>query len=152
MELFSERNDIPKMKTPIKIESRDNASTDLRNAMLTFFEKYYPRDEGEKKFKLEAVNKIFQKFPLTDDKGFLYSEIDDHDDGGFFAEGYPYPFRSMVMNCPWDTFYDITECIANELNNYTFDNYQKFEKSLNAFFNHHGIGYKITDGKIESRD
>jgi hypothetical protein len=122
--------------------------------MLIFFGKCpLVREDYGDDLRFEIVNKIFKKFPLTNDKGVLYIEDDDQDDGGFFAqEGYPYPFRSMVMNCPWNTFYDITECIADELKIFNIEIYQKFENSLNAFFNHHGIGYKIVDGKIEHRE
>jgi len=63
-----------------------------------------------------------------------------------------YEVRELLDNCTWYRIYDVTEALYQKMSEapYTYDP-EKFKTELNAYFIENGIGWQLTDGKIEVR-
>ncbi|WP_170162398.1 AbiJ-NTD4 domain-containing protein, partial [Caldimonas tepidiphila] len=60
--------------------------------------------------------------------------------------------RNLIDDCPWYFVYDIIESILAQMQQapYSYDG-SKFSAELNLYFVSRGIGWKITEGRVEMR-
>lgn len=60
--------------------------------------------------------------------------------------------QTLLDHCEWYHVYDVAEAIAAEMQSlpYTYE-LEKFTRELNDFFVENGIGWKLTDTRIEAR-
>jgi hypothetical protein len=55
--------------------------------------------------------------------------------------------RQLIDAAEWYKVYDLVEAIAKKA-----QNMKKFERELNQYFTEEGIGWKLSDGKLEARN
>ena len=63
-----------------------------------------------------------------------------------------YEVRELLDNCDWYRVYDVAEALYQKMSEapYSYDP-EKFQTELNAYFIENGIGWQLTDGRIEVR-
>ena len=63
-----------------------------------------------------------------------------------------YEVRELLDNCDWYRVYDVAEAIYQTMSELPFSyDPEKFQAELNTFFSENGIGWQLTDGRIEVR-
>lgn len=63
-----------------------------------------------------------------------------------------YEVRELLDNCDWYSVYDVAEALCQKMSEApsAYDP-EKFQTELNTFFFENGIGWQLTDGRIEVR-
>ncbi len=60
--------------------------------------------------------------------------------------------RALLDDCEWHRVYDVIEIIYQEMSNTSFQfEPERFETEINTYFIEKGIGWQLTDGRIEVR-
>lgn len=63
-----------------------------------------------------------------------------------------YEVRELLDSCNWYRVYDVAEAIFQKMSTASFSyDPDKFQTEINMFFFENGIGWQLTDGKIEIR-
>ena len=63
-----------------------------------------------------------------------------------------YEVRELLDNCDWYRIYDVAEALYQTMSDAPFSyDPEKFQTELNTFFFENGIGWQLTDGRIEVR-
>ena len=124
---FTERLGIDVPESPITI--RNDAPSAFRNYLFQLMQKY---EHSLKKIRSYVclVTKEAEDPGNWAENDFMKSEI-----------------QSIIDYCPWYRVYDIIEYFYEKL----LANKQEFEKDINDYFVEKGIGWKLTNGIIETR-
>jgi hypothetical protein len=72
-------------------------------------------------------------------------------------DGYAIAAQRVLLTCPWFRVYDVIEDIFGQMVSYETDSYEQyprsvpFERAINDYFKHVGIGWQLVEGKIVTR-
>jgi len=125
-ETFSKRHGF--LPPPKAITIREDAPRELRYFIVTAF-----CELSGHPFTLETAIKEVLKF-RPEEKNRIYTHLN---------------IVEHIVNCEWYQVYDIIEATISNLNQ---GNKEKFTTAINEFFIENGIGWKIVDGLIETRN
>ncbi len=128
MELFSQRQGIDIIDKEITV--RNDAPEGLRGFIPILYYEFDKRPSDAR----AVICRVLHKVPDQ-------SNWSEH-------PNIEYEVQDLMQECPWYRVYDIIEVLATKLSP---QNYERFETEINVYFRENGIGWKLSEGKIESR-